>query len=94
MAQTGRGTPVRNFRRDDARWNDMAERAELEGRSVSELINAAIDAFMLTPIERKSKPTGRWLVADEEGFFVGVYDDEDDADLHLLPGYTAQPEVA
>lgn len=54
MAQAGRGTPVRNFRRDDARWNDMAERAELEGRSVSELINDAIDQYMLTPIVPKA----------------------------------------
>lgn len=45
-----RGTPIRSFRRDEARWTDMVERAALEGRSTSELVNAAIDAYMETPI--------------------------------------------
>lgn len=47
-----RGTPIRSFRRDEGRWNEMVERAALEGRSTSELVNAAIDAYMLTPIVR------------------------------------------
>lgn len=74
-----RGTPIRSFRRDKGRWNEMVERAALEGRSTSELVNAAIDAYMLTPVVPASIPaptteaeavlsaSGRQLIIDRGG---------------------------
>lgn len=52
----GKGTPRRSIRVDDERWNAAKEKAEKEGRNVSDVLSECLDKYIA---DDKSKGEGK-----------------------------------
>ncbi|WP_327047324.1 hypothetical protein OG320_05365 [Microbispora sp. NBC_01189] len=55
-AMPGKGTPRRSIRVDDERWNAAKEKAEKEGRNVSDVLSECLDKYIA---DDKSKGEGK-----------------------------------